>query len=974
MHTVAESKKASARSQRPKSRGLLVFLLILAVIVGGLAYPPTFLFVVRQGLAFEAWRYGFHLSIGRMDGSIADPIWLYDSRLSLSSDAGTTTQLAVDTAHTRFAWRHLFWQRDQTLWSDLTLDGVRGTIDLPAAASPAPRATPAALFHALGAAREPRLVLPASLTIDHASFLIRQSEGSVRMDDVDLQASDLVSGYVVIGALSIQEPWMTSVFSNCRGSLLLQGSQLELADMRLADSLRVVSATADLPALLRGQLQMQFNLDAFSGNIAGELSSAAREEHLQFESSGTFSNISVAQLAAFFGEDADGIIKQGKFTFRGSPRDLAKATFTTRFEAGNFRWGARKWNSLIAGATYVDHRLQTLDFELHQAHNVLFLKGNMDVPQNWRQWWKADFAFDVSAKIDDLRELSALLGSDFGDIFGKLTVDGSVRGADSSFDGQLIVSGSHLSFRKAPLDELEAAIKLQGNEIQVTNAEFTHGDDFLRAQGVVNILGEKQYWGEVKANIADLAVYSAFLRPPIAPEAFGGGLSLDWSGDGAPSAHSGAFTVRLNHLRPLGAGETWQPFDLNAEATYSPESIFFSNLVIGNGATSLASRVVATPRSLTLQSLKLLHGKNVWLTGDAQVPLNVWAAWEHPGTASWWNFESPCKLDLKLSKLEIGDTLALTGRQWPYDGELTGNLKSDGTLAKLTADGRLAVKNASATFPAGVLKSAAGALAFSGSQVALTSGSGSWNDLAWTASGIVTASDVRKPDIGLTIKIPSAPLTLGQGISATAALDLRTGGAPDALALSGTARALTLAIRDKATLQALVAPGSCGLQGALPALALPGPSAWKLDIRVTGTAATELSNATGSVMPSLNVTGAIGKPALAGEIGIHGFSIAEGPDKATIPDGTFYLNPGHSPGISLHAAGVAGGDPFDGYIFGTLAEKYCTWSPETTDALAGYVDTALPDTMPFTLGAPIPAPSPAPAPNVMTPETARMKQ
>ncbi len=242
-----------------------------------------------------------------------------------------------------------------------------------------------------------------------------------------------------------------------------------------------------------------------------------------------------------------------------------------------------------------------------------------------------------------------------------------MRGENASFNGQLIVSGSHLSFRKAPLDELQAAIKLEGNELQVTNAEFTHGDDFLRGHGVVNILGAKRYWGEVKASIADLSLYASFLQPPIAPEAFGGGLMLDWSGDGAASAHSGAFTVRLNHIHPLVSGTAaagaWQPIDLNAEATYSPDSIFFSNLVLGNGETTLASRVVATPRSLTLQSLKLLHGKAVWLTGDAQIPLNVWAAWQNPASASWWNFESPCKLDLKLDRLSVRDALVLSGRR-----------------------------------------------------------------------------------------------------------------------------------------------------------------------------------------------------------------------------------------------------------------------------------------------------------------------
>jgi hypothetical protein len=952
LHTVADPHKQSAvRPRRQKRTGLLVFLLTLLAVLGAIVYPPTFRFAVRRALAFEAWRYGFHLTIGTIEGSVTEPIWLYHARLSHDSAAGASTVLEIDKAHTTFAWKHLLWQRDVTVWHDLTLDGVRGDIDLHAGAQPSPKAN-ASPFHLPGSSKPPRLLLPSSLTISHASIVIRQSDGLVRMDDLDLQASDLEAGQLVIGALSVQEPWMTSVFSNCRGSLLLQGSKLVLANMRLTDAFSIASASADLPELLRGRLQMKFALDAFSGNIQGELNSGAHDGRLVFDGSGTFANISVAQLAAFFGQDADGSIKEGKFTFHGSPHNLEKTTVTTYFEAGNFRWGDRRWNSLVAGATYVDHTLRIPDFELRQAHNSLTLKGNMDVPANWKEWWKTDFNFDVAAQIDDLSELSALLGPAFGDTFGKLTVDGSVRGENASFDGQLIVSGSHLSFRKAPLDVLQAAIKLQGNEIQVTNAEFTHGDDFLRGDGVVNILGEKRYWGEVKASVADLSLYASFLQPPIAPEAFSGGLMLDWSGDGTQSAHSGAFTVRLNHIRPLaGDAGAWQPIDLNAEATYSPESIFFSNLVLGNGETTLASKVEANPRSLALQGLKLTHGKSVWLTGDARVPLNVWAAWQNPGTAPWWNFESPCKLDLDFDRLSVRDTLLLSGRQQPFDGELTGSLKSDGALAKLTAGGHLSIKNAAGAFPVGALKAGNASLDFKGSQLTVTSAAGYWNGLAWTASGAITAPDVRAPSLDLAVKLSAAPLTLGAGMEGSASLDLRATGQRDTLALSGSAQLQTLKINRNASIESLVASRGTGLSEPLPSLALAGPPAWKLDIQVAGNAATDLVNSSGSVAPALEIGGSVAQPAISGRIDVKGFTVTEGSDKISIPDGTFFLNPADPPsaGLILHATGVTGGSSFDGYIYGTLLQKQFTWDPEITAELAGGTPLPSAPALPFSL-------------------------
>ena len=985
LHTAAQSQ--SQPSVRPRRRwgGLLLVLILILALIGGVAYPPAFLFAVRQTLGFEAWRYGFHLAIGSMDGSANGPIWLYDVHLSHESGGGATTMIGIEKAHTTFAWQHLLWQRDARVWHDLTLDGMSGTIDLPAISQRPKFATPA-LFLPLASTKTPRLLLPSSLTISRANLTIRERYGLVRLQDIDLQASDVETGHLVIGLLSIQEPWMNSSFSDCRGSLLIQDSKLLLTGMKLTDSLSVNSASADLPELLRGQLQMDFALDAFSGDIQGAITSSVHDQHLIFDSSGTFSNISVAQLGAFFGQNSDGSITEGKFTFHGSPRDLKRTTFTTYFKAGNFRWGARRWNSLVAGVTYVDRELSIHDFELQQAHNSLTLKGHMAIPENWREWWKTDFSLDeVAARIDNLTELSALLGPSFGAISGKLAIDGSVRGENASFNGQLIVSGSHLSFRSAPLDQLRAAIKLRGNEIQVTTAEFTHGDDYLRADGVVNILGRKRYWGEVKAAVADLSLYAAFLQPPIAPEAFGGGLTLDWSGDGVSSAHSGAFTVRLNRLRPLLNGTagmaSWQPIDLSAEATYSPESIFFSNLTLGNGETSLASRVIANPRSLTFQNLKLLHGRSLWLTGDAQIPLNVWAAWQAPASASWWNFQSPCILNLNLNHLSVGQTLFLSGRQQPFDGEISGAIKSDGTLAKLTAAGHLSIRNASGTSPAGALKSGNAILNFSGSQLVIPSASGQWNGLPWTASGSVAGPDVRAPNLDLVLHLPSTAFALGRGMEGSALFDLHAAGQPSTLTLSGTAQMQSLKINRTASIQSLVTDGAAGFWQPLQALELAGPPDWKLNIQISGDTAVELNHASGHAVPAFHLGGTIIHPTLTGSFALRDFTVTEGSARMTITNGSFTLNPSNpaATALNLHATGsmesqsqrlwgdsglapLLPSEPFDGYIYGTLARKRFTWNPQVTARLARPEQVSpippLKNSQPFSGGAVAPATQP----------------
>jgi hypothetical protein len=96
------------------------------------------------------------------------------------------------------------------------------------------------------------------------------------------------------------------------------------------------------------------------------------------------------------------------------------------------------------------------------------------------------------------------------------------------------------------------------------------------------------------------------------------------------------------------------------------------------------------------------------------------------------------------------------------------------------------------------------------------------------------------------------------------------------------------------------------------------------------------------------VSGSLAQPVIAGSIAVKGFKIAEGPDQISITDGTYFLGGPGSGGTSLvlHATGVTGGDPFDGYIYGTLADKHFTWGPEVTDALAGGADVSASPALP----------------------------
>jgi hypothetical protein len=293
---------------------------------------------------------------------------------------------------------------------------------------------------------------------------------------------------------------------------------VEIANLNLDPEFQIRSFSAELDDLARGRLNLEMQARAFGGEMRVEAQTLSQERPLSFEATGAFSQIALARLAGFLGftDAAGGTIKEGKFTFRGPPQQIAAATASLRLEATNFQWDSRQWDSLVLGVTLMDGRVQVPELALAQGHNRLNLSGEMPLPAHGVEWWQSEFDLNISARIENLTELSALMLPEFQYAAGKGNIDGSIRGKDQQFHGQLIVSGSDLKWHNAPIEELQAAVRLNGNEFQITNVSLFNNGDYLRGHGVVNIIGDKQYWGEFHASIEDLAKYSASLQKATA--------------------------------------------------------------------------------------------------------------------------------------------------------------------------------------------------------------------------------------------------------------------------------------------------------------------------------------------------------------------------------------------------------------------------------------------------------------------------
>jgi translocation-and-assembly-module (TAM) inner membrane subunit TamB-like protein len=908
--------------RRRPFRLVLLVVVLLAVAVLSLLVPPVFRFALRHALVWEAGRHGVDLKLDRLDGSLFEPLVFSEVECSWTSPMGTAAKASVSRADASFSWKNLAFKHGAGWFRELIVDGLNAEITF-YSPPPGPESGGAESLATAATNERPWLenLVPARIEVRRANLAFSHGGNSVRFRNISFSADNLAPGSLSIESVAVNEPWLKRTFPNVRGTTALNGPRITVSNLALDEGVTVQSFSTDLAQIKAGNGKMDFDLAAFGGSIRGEARNRGRSHrHVSFDASGTFSQIFVPQLGKFLqtSEKTGGVVKEGTFTFQGSPRDVEHATLRLRLEAADFQWGERKWNSLAGGATMLNGRIQIPELHLKQAHNELSLNGDMAIPSGDSQWWQSEFAFNIAAKIDNLTELSALLGPRFAYMAGRMTIDGSVRGQNQSFAGQLIGSGSQLWYGSAPLDEMQAAIKLNGKELQITHVEFLHKDDYLRGYGIIGILGEQRYWGQLRASVADLSVYWALIEPFVSW--CEGGLAVDWSGSGTGAQHSGQFHAQLKNFRTIPA-----PHQINAdvEATYAPQNISFSAFTVSDAESSFTAKVSAAPKTLSVESIKLEHKKAVCLEGSAVLPIDVWTAWEKGSWLSGLDFAAACKASLTARKLPLREATLLTGRQFPLRGVVDGKLAGGGSLSALKLSGLL--EFAKAEIPLGgnlpALSEMTASLALNTQDIVVEKCAAHFNSGDLALTGQIRLKDVRNPALKLRAQGKNVQLALAADLKATVDGDVAIEGPYSAAQVAGSVRLVAAEFTRKLDLVSLLTPG--GEWPAPFATKQPPLRDWQFNVECTSGEPVKLTGSSATVAPDLRIGGTGAMPKITGILRFENVPAPSPFATFKIDSGSLFFpaqNPG-DPVMSIRGSGSVGRYAFDADVLGPRTRK-----------------------------------------------------
>ncbi|MEQ1859789.1 MAG: hypothetical protein ABMA13_07635 [Chthoniobacteraceae bacterium] len=806
-------------------------LLLLVLLIGSLAVPEVFQVVFGWGLKFEGWRRGASVHIERIDGSLWEPVLLTHSYVALESASGAVTRVEIARTELSFSWQSLF-QRNGDPWLQrAALRGVVGKVQIPLDRSGV-RTASRSWKRWLPLPAPSALGLPAAVEAQEIDFVFQSNGDYVRIEDASFAASTTGAGELSVPRLTIRQPWLRRSFRNVRGKAALQDGRLALADVQLEPGVNLRSLTAAAVQLASGQLDLDAEFAAFDGTLRVESSTKPAGGGAVFEASGTFEQINIAKLASFLAlsDAAGGIIKDGKFTFRGPPRDLARAQASLRFDAVNFQWETRQWDSLTLGLVLMERRLQVPQLELRQGKNELRLSGELTLPDTGRQWWQGDFTTTVDAKIANLTELSALLLPEFKYAAGSATIEGSILGRGGEFNGQLLVSGSNLTWRNAPIETLHAAVKLNGKEVQIANVELVNGDDYLRGRGLVQFSNPPVYWGELRVAVEDLATYAAFLQKPVLPEPLAGGAIIDWTGEGSKEGNSGTFSARLRKVRSLGAmAQQRHPINADLKATYQSEAMQFSRFTLSDDDSVFTANIAVGGKALHLRSLRLTYRGATQLEGDALLPLDVWQRWPDVSFAQMLSTEVVSHVRLTVRQLDLAAAAKLTGWNFPLAGIVDGTFAADGPATALKLGGQLALTKGRVPLDwhGEVIEQASAQLAFRDDAMEIEQFSGRHRFGAVQLGGTVRLADVLDPALALTLRSGNAVVPLSGDTKADAKLTLEISGPLSSAIIRGEAL-LTPWVHDVAPRPFTIAPPPIHVPSIFK-LGAPW-SAWRYDL------------------------------------------------------------------------------------------------------------------------------------------------
>lgn len=660
-------------------------------------HGPVLTWGVRAGLDAIGPATGVQVKAGHLDVRLNGPIEVRDLQVQVSNPEPSTTDIRAASVKLRFEsfWR-MFWNAGR-VFSILEVRGLEGTLDVRAEALPPPPFR----LPTLSLAQKEQLsavllrLMPLQVLADVPKLQVIGDGQQYTIDALNLRLIEGATGEVIANEVDVKIMDFAQVSKNVSGDTTWRNGALTVLGVKVREGVVVRSFGVNLARL--GGIGLAWELGLFAGTVRGDLDIG---EHLGFlHLGGTVSlvDLELEPVATMLKleDNVGGRIRDARITYRGSPDFPMDSEIAVRLEAGDFRWNDRGWETLELGATYIGRRLYLSNFHLAQESNLISANGEASIPADLAMLPKTRFFVNLSADVRNVEALANLVGPQLGDMHGQLSLHGSLSGDAGELDGYLNALANDLQIAGLPSGSAKVSAVVKTTEIEVKHFEFWSGEDRVNAHATIAMQAPHQYSGDVSLTVNDLGLYAPLLPHSSGPQIFTGSAVLDWQGDGTVDAHSGAFQVQLKDVitdrTPTGLTGQF-------EGTYSPENLYVGVARVEHGGLAMAARLTLSRAGVNVMDLRLDRNTTRLLTGEAFLPLDVFALVQGDPLADALDLDRPVYAEVSSGVLQVAEMVRMLGQDVAASGTLSINFGAKGMLPELEVSGRLDAKDLSATF------------------------------------------------------------------------------------------------------------------------------------------------------------------------------------------------------------------------------------------------------------------------------------
>jgi TamB, inner membrane protein subunit of TAM complex len=316
---------------------------------------------------------------------------------------------------------------------------------------------------------------------------------------------------------------------------------------------------------------------------------------------------------------------------------------------------------------------------IKRKENEFSVNGEYRLPKQFKDLDQQPGKIDISLNAAELADCWMPNSAD--KISGPLQGSGQFEWKNGVGNGQFSIYGANLRLRDLVFAQLNGQCQIWNNVVYLNDLSAKLNDqDFVSANGIVDLGGTHHYGGQILANVSDLSKLKPLLRTFGNQNELAGSFRLNWKGEGDARKFNNSGTLRL--ALDNGRYGNARSLLLTADATYSPEGLDVPTIFLRSDKMDFQAIAQAKGEMLEISKIELNQGQAKYAGGYIAIPF----VWKNLGTeAPVLPPNGKVTATFQSDNLDIKKLFQGVGLKPAASGTLNVKFNATGTLADLNA-------------------------------------------------------------------------------------------------------------------------------------------------------------------------------------------------------------------------------------------------------------------------------------------------